>query len=167
MPSSQGIFPTQGSNPPLLCLLHQQVGSLPWVPLGKRNWPSKIKSWPCQGERRTVAHWRMSPKQQVQIPVTYENNLFGKGVPADVVKLTILRWGGSPELSRWTLKSIPSVFLWRRQRENHQAHTGGEKMRWRQSGERCGDARIEVDPGQGMPAANRNCKKQETLPWSV
>ena len=50
-----------------------------------------------------------SPKQQVQIPGTSENNLFGKGVPADVVKLTILRWGGSPELSRWTLKSIPSV----------------------------------------------------------
>ena len=50
-----------------------------------------------------------SPKQQVQIPGTSENNLFGKGVPADVVKLIILRWGGSPELSRWTLKSIPSV----------------------------------------------------------
>ena len=25
----QGIFPTQGSNPPLLCLLHWQVSSLP------------------------------------------------------------------------------------------------------------------------------------------
>ena len=28
----QGIFPTQGSNPCLLCLLHWQVGSLPLVP---------------------------------------------------------------------------------------------------------------------------------------
>ena len=31
----QGIFPTQGSNPCLLCLLHSQVGSLPLVPAGK------------------------------------------------------------------------------------------------------------------------------------
>ena len=31
----QGIFPTQGSNPQLLCLLHWQVGSLPLVPPGK------------------------------------------------------------------------------------------------------------------------------------
>ena len=30
----QGISPTQGSNPCLLCLLHWQVGSLPWCPLG-------------------------------------------------------------------------------------------------------------------------------------
>ena len=28
----QGIFPTQGSNPRLLCLLHWQAGSLPLVP---------------------------------------------------------------------------------------------------------------------------------------
>ena len=31
----QGIFPTQGSNPHLLYLLHWQVGSLPLVPSGK------------------------------------------------------------------------------------------------------------------------------------
>ena len=30
----QGIFPTQGLNPCLLCLLHWQVGSLPLAPLG-------------------------------------------------------------------------------------------------------------------------------------
>ena len=29
----QGIFPTQGLSPPLLHLLHWQVGSLPLVPL--------------------------------------------------------------------------------------------------------------------------------------
>ena len=28
----QGIFPTQGSNPHLVCLLHRQVGSLPLAP---------------------------------------------------------------------------------------------------------------------------------------
>ena len=33
----QGIFPTQGSNPRLLCLLHWQAGSLPVVPPGKAN----------------------------------------------------------------------------------------------------------------------------------
>ena len=31
----QGIFPTQGSNLNLLCLLHWQAGSLPLVPPGK------------------------------------------------------------------------------------------------------------------------------------
>ena len=31
----QGIFPTPGSNPRLLCLLHQQAGSLPLAPPGK------------------------------------------------------------------------------------------------------------------------------------
>ena len=31
----QGIFPTQGSNPCLLCLLHWQESSLPLVPPGK------------------------------------------------------------------------------------------------------------------------------------
>ena len=31
----QGIFPTKGSNPCLLCLLHWQVGSLPPAPPGK------------------------------------------------------------------------------------------------------------------------------------
>ena len=31
----QGIFPTQVSNPHLLCLLHWQVGSLPLGPPGK------------------------------------------------------------------------------------------------------------------------------------
>ena len=30
-----GIFPTQGSNPSLLCLLHWQAGSLPLAPPGK------------------------------------------------------------------------------------------------------------------------------------
>ena len=35
----QGIFPTQGSSPPLLCLLHWQADSLPFTPSGK---PSKI-----------------------------------------------------------------------------------------------------------------------------
>ena len=35
MHSSRGIFPTQGLNPHLLCLLHWQVGSLPLVPPGK------------------------------------------------------------------------------------------------------------------------------------
>ena len=39
----QGIFPTQGSNPCLLHLLHWQVGSLPQVPPGK---PKQGGSYP-------------------------------------------------------------------------------------------------------------------------
>ena len=34
----QGIFPNQGLNPCLLCLLHWQAGSLPLVPTGKTQW---------------------------------------------------------------------------------------------------------------------------------
>ena len=34
----QGVFPTQGSNPCLLCLFDWQVGSLPLVPPGKSHW---------------------------------------------------------------------------------------------------------------------------------
>ena len=41
----QGIFPTQGSNPRLLCLLHWQVGSVPIVPPGKpRAFLSELKN---------------------------------------------------------------------------------------------------------------------------
>ena len=36
-PLLQGIFPTQGPNPCLLCLLHCQAGSLPLMPPGKCN----------------------------------------------------------------------------------------------------------------------------------
>ena len=39
MPSSRGIFPTQGLNPHLLCLMHWQADSLLLVPPGKPiNW---------------------------------------------------------------------------------------------------------------------------------
>ena len=37
----QGIFPIQGANPSLLCLLHCQVGSLPLAPLGSPKEPLK------------------------------------------------------------------------------------------------------------------------------
>ena len=33
----EGIFPTRGSNPSLLCLLHWQEGSLPLAPPGKTS----------------------------------------------------------------------------------------------------------------------------------
>ena len=39
----QGVFPTQGSNLRLLCLLHRQVDSLPPVPLESRNKTIKSK----------------------------------------------------------------------------------------------------------------------------
>ena len=40
----QGIFPNQGSNPPLLCLLHWQARSLPPAPPGK---PSYLSTCTC------------------------------------------------------------------------------------------------------------------------
>ena len=41
-----GIFPTQGSNPHLLCILYWQVGSLPLVPPGKTQKKEKICIYP-------------------------------------------------------------------------------------------------------------------------
>ena len=40
----QRIFPTQGSNPHLLCLLHWQAGSLPLVQLGKPMFIESVMS---------------------------------------------------------------------------------------------------------------------------
>ena len=46
----QGIFPTQGSNPCLFCLLHWQAGWLPLVPPGKPIFPgSKSIDFPVPG----------------------------------------------------------------------------------------------------------------------
>ena len=56
----QGIFPTQGSNPPLLCLLHWQVVSLPLVPPGK---PPHIRHSSNNGHLRTRAR-ASSPQQR-------------------------------------------------------------------------------------------------------
>ena len=44
MPSSRGIFLTQGLNPRLLCLLHWQVGSLPLAPLGMSKFKLRIST---------------------------------------------------------------------------------------------------------------------------
>ena len=50
----QGIFPTQGSNPRLLCLLHWQAGTSPLAPPGKPHSTLQVFSniscmrlWPC------------------------------------------------------------------------------------------------------------------------
>ena len=40
----QGVFPTQGSNPRLLALLHWQTGSLPRGPPGKPFKPKETSS---------------------------------------------------------------------------------------------------------------------------
>ena len=86
----QGTFPTQGSSPRLLCLLHLQTGSLPLVPPGRpqsmvhfplnessRGWtggcpkgacqrvvPAVARSWMCISgqEDRCTCH----PREQVE-----------------------------------------------------------------------------------------------------
>ena len=50
----QGIFPIQGSNPSLLCLLHWQVGSLPTVPPGKPK--VTLKGGVLQGREGIYIH---------------------------------------------------------------------------------------------------------------
>ena len=48
MPSSRGIFPIQGWNPRLFCLLLRQAGSSPLQPRGKPSWEASL-------ERRAVS----------------------------------------------------------------------------------------------------------------
>ena len=50
----QGIFPTQGSNPCLLHLLHWQAGSLPLVPPGKPFLVNEIQESLAQGLQRST-----------------------------------------------------------------------------------------------------------------
>ena len=58
MPSSKGIFPTQGLNLCLLRLLHWQAGSLPLAPPGKpptcsqTTWAEREKGWFLKGRVR-------------------------------------------------------------------------------------------------------------------
>ena len=43
----QRVFPTQGSNPRLLCLLRWQAGSLPLVPLVTSRWVNPMHHFPA------------------------------------------------------------------------------------------------------------------------
>ena len=61
MPSSRGIFPTQGSNPSLLRLLQWQVGSLPLAPPGKPRMPSIDSSSSVNG--RCPGGWSPEPQR--------------------------------------------------------------------------------------------------------
>ena len=55
----QGIFPTQGSNLFLLCLLHWQAGSLPLAPPGKHHKVNFMLSAPVIGSYTTA--WLSGP----------------------------------------------------------------------------------------------------------
>ena len=55
----QGIFPTQGSNLFLLCLLHWQAGSLPLAPPGKHHKVNFLLSAPFIGSYTTA--WLSGP----------------------------------------------------------------------------------------------------------
>ena len=58
----QGVFPTQGPNPRLSCLLHWQMGSLPLVPPGKPQHP--VPFCPVQSLSRTRLRWTGTPGVQ-------------------------------------------------------------------------------------------------------
>ena len=65
----QGIFPTQGSNPRLLCLLHWQAGSLTLVPPGK---PLKCI--------KTSNHYVVHQKHSVVSQLYFKSKLIGKEI---------------------------------------------------------------------------------------
>ena len=60
----QGIFPTQGSNPHLLCLLHWQADSLPLAPPGKH--PPKQYRYQIQPERGEVLNVTFFANQTIE-----------------------------------------------------------------------------------------------------
>ena len=92
----QGIFPTQGSNPCLLCLLHWQAGSLPGHHLGNPKCQSKgansITLPPCR-----VRWAECSPCPQDIHTITpgtcEEFILHGKSDFAAVIKVTEFKTG--------------------------------------------------------------------------
>ena len=69
--SSRGIFPTQGLNPCLSCLLHWQVGSLTLVPPGK-----PIKLLCLTSKKITKSLWKDRAKCKKE--QTYEKKIPGK-----------------------------------------------------------------------------------------
>ena len=63
----QGIFPTQGSNPSLLSLLHWQTGSLPNKQSHINKWKDLL-SWRCH----CSPNWSVdSVQSQTKFPVTF------------------------------------------------------------------------------------------------
>ena len=86
----QGIFPTQGSNPCLLCLQHQQVGSLPRHHLGSSSW---------------VHAWIQITKYQGAM------NLYGNviGLIKDLLSLIPRRISIKNQFPFWSISSIRNM----------------------------------------------------------
>ena len=61
----QGIFPTQGLNPHLLCLLHWQAGSFTTEPPGRPTAYLKPNSEGREGQSSNRTHWEMWEDRQL------------------------------------------------------------------------------------------------------
>ena len=81
----QGIFPTQGSNPHLLCRLHWQTGSLPLAPPGKPNaWNTLVhlqripewKSWRENNAMRLAEHGNTVMSTPHPLPLPLGRDIF-------------------------------------------------------------------------------------------
>ena len=71
----QGIFPTQGSKPRLLCLLQWQMGSLPPVPPGKPHLHEAYFTW-----GRLTVNGRNELIYKTETLADLENKLRVKGI---------------------------------------------------------------------------------------
>ena len=107
----QGIFPTQGSNPHPLCLLHWQVGSLPLVPPEK---PRRKVIWAqraARTQRETEAFVQKAGGSCLIIS-------FVTGFPPKILSFLssppaspLQFWGNSPPsalITSWALPPHPS-----------------------------------------------------------
>ena len=74
----QGIFPTQGSNPRLFCLLHWQAGSLPPVPPGKPRLHEAYFTW-----RRLTVNGRNERIYKTETLADLENKFMVKRIEGD------------------------------------------------------------------------------------
>ena len=105
----QGIFPTQGLNPCLLCLLHWQAGSLPLMPPGKPpQHPSSV------GKCKSKPQWDITSH-----PLKWLLSKNKKRRTSLVVQWLILIQGTGVQISREFLQ-LP-----------HTARGGGEMLRGR------------------------------------
>ena len=77
----QGILPTQGSNPCLICLLHWQEGSLPLAPPGKPY----HQVWEAKGPKRGAHTTRSCDPLLPVLPSKYVTNTVGRKEQASPV----------------------------------------------------------------------------------
>ena len=92
----QGIFPTQGLNAGVLCLLHWQVGSLPLAPLGKSIYIYICLYRPCHAAYGIFVPWLETEPRPLAVKMPSPNHRTTRELPRPLLLARFsshsLRW---------------------------------------------------------------------------